>query len=115
MLHQFLNRLHGDVFAELERLDYLACLCQHVRLDHPLVGALSVPFFTHRDGVELVVLFGAVELVGQVLNPVFLRKLLVSFLSFVDLHSSEFGVLTSLLYLVNFLLPNGVQLGLLSV
>lgn len=49
MLHQFLNRLYRDVLAELERLDDLTRLRQHVSLDHPLVGALGVPLFANWD------------------------------------------------------------------
>jgi len=64
MLNKLLNGLHGDVLLEPKRFDDLACLNQHITLNHALVRILSVPFFAHWHAHDLIELLGTAVLIG---------------------------------------------------
>ena len=87
VLHKFFNRLERYLLLEPERLDYFTCLCQHISLNHALIRVLGVPFLSYGHAHKCIELLSTAELVRQVLHPVLLRKLLVTLLCLIDLHS----------------------------
>ena len=84
-------------------------------MDKSLVGVLGVPLLANWHAHEGIELLCAAELVRQVLDPVFLSKLLVALLGFVDLHTLQFRILALFLQFVDLALACLVEFLLLGL
>ena len=98
VLHQLLDCLQWQVLLESKWLDDGAGLRDDVVLNQPLVGVLRVPLLADGHAHQCIELLGAAVLVRELFHPVLLRKLLVSFLCLIDLHSLHLGVLSLLFH-----------------
>jgi hypothetical protein len=109
VLHELFDSLHRDFLLIFQGPDDLASLDKNIALDQSLVGVLGIPFFTYWHAHDLVELLGAIVLVRQVGDPVFLCKLLVTLLGLVDLNTLQSGVLSGLFDFFDLSLSDGVQ------
>jgi len=114
VLHKLLDRLQRDLLLVTQWLDDFTGLGDDIILDESLIRVLRVPFLANWHGHKSIELLSAVELVWQVLNPVFLGEFLVALFRFIDLNALKLRVLPLLLELLDFPVSQAVKLLLLS-
>jgi len=100
-LQKSFHMIQRNVLFVLQWLYYLSCLSNDIRLDQSFVRLVSIPVFPYgqvHDGLKLLHILVRVR---QLLHPILLRKLLISFF-LVDDHSFQFVVWPFLLKLIDF-------------
>ena len=110
MLNQLFDRLQRDILLKAQWFDDLTSFDKDIALDHSLVGLLGIPLFTNRHTHQCIELLGAIVLIGKVLDPVLLCKLLVTLLSLIDLNTSKLGILALLFNLFDLFLSRSINL-----